>query len=386
MISKNWASALSILSLSTAMVAADQTSDMNQKQPPMPMGVTSQPTGVITPPVAPRVSNGADFFMSADFIYWYAQQDGLEYAFAGELGNNRTNPNPSHSHIKQADRKWEPGFKLGAGLEFEHDGWDLFAEWTWLNPITNNETSTSVDLDNDSYVVLPYGLNGVSGIAAGAVGQSLDKAEASWTLHYNVIDLELGRNFFLSRYMTLRPHVGLKTAWINQKFNKEFSGDDIGFGEDPIVATDLEFALSGEAKQNQSQESWGLGIRMGIDPVFHLSRNWGIYGNLALSAMYQYYSTSLKTSAYGIGTGTLNAGQPIDFEFRNTKKSNHTLTPVLELGLGLEYMTWFYDESYMLELKAGWEEQVWFNTNQFQSAGEGNLTLQGFTFKAGFHF
>ena len=50
-------------------------------------------------------------------------------------------------------------------------------------------------------------------------------------------------------------------------------------------------------------------------------------------------------------------------------------------------MTWFYDEAYMLELKAGWEEQVWFNTNQFQSAtAQGNLALQGFTMKAGFHF
>ena len=39
MINKKWAFALSILSLSTAMVTADQASDMNQKQP-MPMGVT----------------------------------------------------------------------------------------------------------------------------------------------------------------------------------------------------------------------------------------------------------------------------------------------------------------------------------------------------------
>ncbi len=50
------------------MVSADQASEINQK-PPMPMGATSQPTGVITPPLAPRVSNGADFFISADLIY-----------------------------------------------------------------------------------------------------------------------------------------------------------------------------------------------------------------------------------------------------------------------------------------------------------------------------
>ena len=76
------------------MVSADQASEINQK-PPMPMGATSQPTGVITPPLAPRVSNGADFFISADLIYWHAQQDDLSYAFSGELGSN-ANPSPSH--------------------------------------------------------------------------------------------------------------------------------------------------------------------------------------------------------------------------------------------------------------------------------------------------
>ena len=76
-----------------------------------------------------------------------------------------------------------------------------------------------------------------------------------------------------------------------------------------------------------------------------------------------------------------------DYLQENSKQNKHTLTPVLELGLGLEYMKWFYNEAYMLELKAGWEHQIWFGTNQFQySSTQGNLTLQGFTFKAGFHF
>ncbi|MCX6989339.1 MAG: Lpg1974 family pore-forming outer membrane protein [Chlamydiae bacterium] len=377
MINKNWAFALGMISLSTALVAADQAPDMDQKQPPMPMGVTSQPTGVITPPVAPRVSNGADFFVSADFIYWYAQQDGLSYAFSGELGSP-ANPSPSHSYQEQVNRKWEPGFKLGAGMEFEHDGWDLFAEWTWLNPITDNESSVENDSDDLYSYTLPVSGGGLPGLVT---AESLDKAEGSWSLHYNVIDLELGRNFFLSRNLTLRPHIGLKTAWINQKFHKEYSATDLDF-----TGPNNTITLTGEIENKQSQESWGMGIRFGLDPVWHISRNWGIYGNVALSALYQYYSTTEKVSVAGSSSLFL-LDDPIDFTFRHTKKSNHTLTPVLELGLGLEYMTWFYDEAYMLELKAGWEEQVWFNTNQFQSAtAQGNLALQGFTMKAGFHF
>lgn len=112
--------------------------------------------------------------------------------------------------------------------------------------------------------------------------------------------------------------------------------------------------------------------------------------------MYQYYSASGTLNGYNTefvdasdGTTAPYEAYPIslNMEVMNAHRSNHTVTPVLELGLGLEYMAWFYDESYMLELKAGWEEQVWFNTNRFMDAmSNGNLTLQGFTFKAGFHF
>jgi hypothetical protein len=97
--------------------------------------------------------------------------------------------------------------------------------------------------------------------------------------------------------------------------------------------------------------------------------------------MYQHYTTTLKIKVNNPDT------EYDSFVQNNTKTSFHNIIAVLEFGLGLEYMAWFYDEAYMLELKAGWEEQVWINTNQFQdSSSQGNLNLQGFTFKAGFHF
>jgi hypothetical protein len=44
----------------------------------------------------------------------------------------------------------------------------------------------------------------------------------------------------------------------------------------------------------------------------------------------------------------------------------------------------------MFDLAAGWETQVWFNQNNFiflmNNNAPGNLSLQGFTLKAGFAF
>jgi hypothetical protein len=179
--------------------------------------------------------------------------------------------------------------------------------------------------------------------------------------------------------MTLRPHFGLKTAWINQKFNTNYQIDGTLYVNPRVTYPVASIANVSEVENEQSLTSWGLGIRAGLDPVFHISRCWGIYGNLALSALYQYYSA--QSEQYY----TLNTGD--EYSLTNVSKSNHTVTPVLELGLGLEYMTWFCNEAYMLHIKAGWEEQVWFNTNQFiTKSQEGNLTFQGFTFNVGFHF
>lgn len=363
MIRKDWAFALGILSLSTAMVAADQTTTQD-KNPPMPMGVTSQPTGVITPPVAPVVNNGADVFLTADFIYWKAHQNGLEYAGSGF--NNAWPEDPTagavvdSGTVKAARSRWEPGFKVGLGLEFEHDGWDLYAQYTWLAPQSHHHDGNSISATDTTYTVRPYLSSGIFG-----AGSDLSSASSTWRLHYNVIDLELGRNFFLSRFLTMRPHFGLKSAWLNQRFNAEynFAEEVEGFVKDDV---------------NQKQRSWGLGIRAGLQPVWHFARSWGLYGDLALSAMYTYFKDKLHEDVYNA------AG--VQTNYVEQKRSFHDVTPVLELGLGLTYMSWFYDEAYMFEVKAGWEEQVWFDTNHFLAGGEGNMTTQGFTLKVGFHF
>ena len=58
--------ALSAVCLMTGAYAAEpgMSQDMSK-----PMGVTTDPQAMITPPVGPKVSHGADLFLTADFIY-----------------------------------------------------------------------------------------------------------------------------------------------------------------------------------------------------------------------------------------------------------------------------------------------------------------------------
>jgi hypothetical protein len=133
----------------------------------------------ITPDAGPRVACGIDLFVTADFIYWTTRMDGLGYAATNvQIGN------ADKGTVSHPDAGWDAGFKVGLGYNLPHDGWDIFAEYTWLRPsdkgnVTNNN-GTMVMLQRDS---------------ASAFIQS---ASADWNHDLNVVDLELGRNYFIS--------------------------------------------------------------------------------------------------------------------------------------------------------------------------------------------
>jgi len=343
--------------------------DNDQGQSATPMTTpsqefTSQPTSSMTPAVAPAVKNGVNVFVTADFIYWKAQQEGLDFAASGVYNDpfgGSPYTNVGKGEDKQPDFTFQPGFKVGVGLDFAHDGWDLYANYTWLNPASHTET---INQPSDSYL-----WNGQWGHTfVPALTDSLASASASWKLNFNVIDLELGRNFFISKFLTLRPFIGLKGAWLKQ---------DYDITNAPRVASTAAYL---SANYNMKEEFQGIGIRGGVSPVWHFLQNWGVYGDLACSIMWNHVSSD-RRDVLNQTSGPLTV--------LNYEKNFHTVLPVLEMGIGLSYMGWFSNETYMLEVKAGWEEQVWFSMNQFlnpTATPSGNMTTQGFTLKVGFTF
>ena len=82
-----------------------------------PQGVTTEPQYVITPPFGPKVNDGADFYVSADFIWWKSHIGGMEYAIQGVkdtglAGNFVVGAATSASRgtIAQPSSKYQPGF------------------------------------------------------------------------------------------------------------------------------------------------------------------------------------------------------------------------------------------------------------------------------------
>jgi len=318
----------------------------------------------ITPIAGPRVAHGADVFITANFIWWKAAQDGLDYSVTG-FADGTTTPSTGTGNVSGPSFSWDPGFKVGLGLNMSHDGWDLFAQYTWLQ---SNQNSTSSGQGRMNFCSVSYFNDKVNNATR----------SASWDFHFNVIDLELGRNFYLSQFLVHRAFTGLKFTWQDQDF-KVIEKGDFQFNNAPA---------EGPFVIRQDLGTWGIGIRSGLQNAFHFSSEWSIYANLAFSGMWTSIDSKRKDDLSGI-TPDPEGFDGDTFTTVNTKKSCYRIRYVGELELGLRWETWFYDDNYHFAIDAGYEQQVWINNGvfiRFGSNEQGDLSLNGLNLKFRFDF
>ena len=337
----------------------------------------------ITPNAGPRVTNGADVFITADFIYWTARMDGLGYARSGMDDFDNTsilsNPNAVAGSTKFPPRKFDPGFKTGIGLNLGHDGWDVFLEYTWFHTNHSNEVSSTT---TGSTGIVPLWDVSTVGVVVGRDQFSVDtfvhveRAKGKFRLRFNNFDLELGRNFYISQYLTLRPNIGLKGCWYKENYDVRYT-------------TFLDFDIADELDQVRAkfrQHYWGVGVRAGIDSSWYFDKNWSIFGNVAMSNLWGRFDVRRRDFVDVDLTDPANVLKVIDTSF-----DFHTVKPVFECQLGLCFDYWFSDDDYHFGISAAWEEQIWINHNNIFTVtkgwgANGDLSFQGFTLKARFDF
>lgn len=333
----------------------------------------------ITPNAGPRVVNGADVIISADFIWWRVIQEGTNFAFTGlntsNIASGAVVPAPqSKGDVEAVGKEWAPGFKAALGLNLGHDGWDLIAQYTWLRPSHDNHIKgpglfqVGTGASTGIPVSIPTDVNG------------LTSAKAGWKLQFNVIDLELGRSFYVSQYLALRPHIGLKGTWQQQDLRVSLASNG-GFNVGTSNAPNL---FTGPLSTHWKTQQYGVGIRGGLDTSWYFVKDWCIYGGLAWTAMWTAYdNATVKDKVNNSATNT-------SYQFLNLSVDHYSVRYVGEFELGLRWEMWFDDDNYHVAFQAGWENQVWVKNALFLNpiAGETyqDLTMQGLTVKLRFDF
>jgi len=378
---KMWPAAAASLVAFTSILNAvvDDSQVRNLENRVSTLEKTRGPGGMINPPGRPQVKDGYDIFVDAELLWWSVYENGLQYAVEGR--NLRTRINNGDALDVGNAYSW--GFRFGVGYNLPHDGWDLYGNWTFFNNRTSSNKRAPHEggffpiwMNPDADVVVPN----TSGDDVYA-----EKASANWDVEFNIIDLELGREFFTSKYLTLRPHAGFRYLRLDQRFHADYSGGNFRrYGNTGSTSESEPYHV------HNSNDMWGFGLRAGMDTQWGLSNGFSIFGNFAFALLHSHFHISQEE--YFRNRTTRQRFESLDMN--NRKRVGRATS---DLAMGVRWDGMFDNDRFHLGVQFGWEHHMFWGQNQMwqfvddtwqskYSKGNDELSTQGWTLAARFDF
>ncbi len=284
----------------------------------------------------------------ADFLYWHTTET-IDWAFhLLKQGNVQT------TTLQTLEFGWSPGFRVGIGYNGGCD-WDTQAYYTHFKTLASDHSSAGLGTVQSEFLGAKLSMLGT--YQTGKIDLKLD---------LNMLDWELGRTFCASNALFLRPMIGIKGGWIDQRINTKWEKDIVFFAVIPITVTD-----------NLKNNFWGVGPKIGVDGKWVLGCNCRWYFSL-----------------FGDVTGAFMWGHwKITDEFRDTFQTT-IFTKVRDrnfgalmlqglIGIGFDYN--FDNCPSHFSVKLGYEIEDWLNQYQVFDNGTGahnnDLIFQGLTLR-----
>jgi hypothetical protein len=293
------------------------------------------------------------FSLEAEFLWWRATLDNLEYAVKGKQSFIAFAGLSLSSEIKGVDFEFDPGVRVSAGFDFGRRNWDIALRWTYHYTSPTGSTGT----DNPSLSVIPLAYDPVFQVGTGEPPVA-NTAKSKWTNQFNALDFEMGYDYFFSQMFSIRPYFGLKAAWIDMHSNSKYT--NVLIPGNPNTPFD-------EVSVRSKSDYWGVGPRVGIDGHLHMGWGFSFYALTSASMLYGAFDTTLKVSNLLI-SGT-------------TKYNNYyRLRTMAQIATGLRW-GWCFSRKYFLSLHLGWETQYWWEQLEMRFAErfepDADLTFSG---------
>ncbi|MBS0654078.1 MAG: hypothetical protein JSR39_11205 [Verrucomicrobia bacterium] len=304
----------------------------------------------------------SSFYVNADFLYWKAYCENLDYVTKGaqpDIPSGR-NQGPIGNYLR-GNYDWEPGFRVGIGYCFKPDFWEIKGNYTFFFD-EGNDSAKAKTID-------PPSLNGAYPQHTG----TLIKAKSHLDLHYHVGDLYLASRFLVRSRLLLSFQFGPTGAFLEQKWK--------------IVYT-------GPLQQSKMKVKWrfeGLGFRLGMLGDWLIGKGFGIFSQATLAGFFGVYHNHTVQNDFPFN-------QPTNL-LVDAKIHEHRLVPHFQFLMGPSWGKNFH--SWSLFLSAGYELNLWMSDLQEVLQGSlqpdnkagkdlrrtyGTFGIRGYTFKAQVNF
>ncbi len=328
--------------------------------------ITNTNTKAAIPPSVHANEDGPCCFITADYTYWVARQAGLAYVTSNDYSTTGATTTPTRGSVFYPSFTGRSGFKVGAGCLLNHDGWDLYVEYTWFYNKQNNGQYGG----NAAFSVNQGLANWWTPESASGGIDDVYQANAFWANWFNRVDAQIARSFYAGHYLQLRPFLGLLGAWDQQYYNIHYN--------------EVSFSNRWNTWIN-NQQWWGVGPYAGICsaflfPIGDNSTQWSIFMDMGTSLPWQKWQVDKQL------TSNISVSYPTE---AYTRDSFWSTEPMVEMALGLRWETWWTEGmNWNFLLQAAWESQVYFSHNHMVPIGkeaygaQGDYIMQGLTIKA----
>lgn len=281
-------------------------------------------------PIKECIDECGGAYLTADFLWWRAENHGLSYAF------NQKDNTILLGNLMHVNPAWDPGFRVGLGWNTTFDHWDFYADWTWYYNKSQDHHFRS-DITPGPGV----GLGFFPRYPIQHDDPSI-QVDATWTLRYNVIDGEMGRGMFVTEKIGFRPYWGVRAAFIDQEFRDHF------FNPSDTLGVIL------EGKLNAANKYWGVGPRVGAHTEWHLGKGFSFLGRASASALYGKTQAHLNHKELTSGSSSFVSDARFSDRFWQ-------LVPNLQLLLGFQWDTCFWCDKMFYAVSVAWETNCWWN-------------------------
>lgn len=288
-----------------------------------------------------------NWFVETEFLLLQTRESGL--GFGVERFRPKGHQDTRKSKIKENKLHfdWNGGLRVGFGYSFPCDGWDMSASWTYIAGKGNGKVSRDLSEEHHHDECLCNNKHTRIFPAWMAVPFAVDSNKARWKTNINLVDIEMGREFFVSKFVTLRPFTGVRLAQIDQKYDLRAKVD-----------RDSQF-VSFKAETSMQCKYQGAGLRGGLDSEWGLGYGWSLYGNAALSALY--------------GSFGIHWDYELDHVFHPDRTEQITksdrdgaFVAMLDSSAGFRWKQFFNNDHLALTLQIGWDYYIFFNQNRFE--------------------
>ena len=240
---------------------------------------------------------------------------------------------------------------MGFAFDLGHDFWDIAVDYVRLN---GTGGKNSVSDPSPSETIATRRIFEFAGLA------KMNYVDGNFGLIYNLLNCEIGRDYFFSKNLNFRPFFGLSGAW------------------NRISSLVNYFSVDTYFNQNYSQRYVGIGYRAGLNSGWHFNKNFCIFGDLTLMNLWSRYQVYAKETV---------TTDPVPVVNYDTKGIMYGVQFAIDIQMGFRWSMRYDHDTKGISLQAGWDEQVWINHVQHPVATyTGNLSFQGLDIKARLDF